>query len=58
MYASEALKARILEDGRNLGHGVLKVDGFINHQVDPVLMMEVGQELARYRKGLETADSP
>jgi len=29
---------RIRKDGKNLGHGILKVDGFINHQVDPVLM--------------------
>jgi len=29
-----------------LGRGILKVDGFINHQVDPVLMMEAGRELA------------
>jgi xanthine phosphoribosyltransferase len=46
MYASEALKARILEDGRNLGNGILKVDGFINHQVDARLMMQVGYALA------------
>jgi xanthine phosphoribosyltransferase len=30
----DALKMRILTDGRNLGNGILKVDGFINHQVD------------------------
>jgi xanthine phosphoribosyltransferase len=42
----EALKARILAEGQNLGRGILKVDGFINHQVDPRLMLEVGKELA------------
>lgn len=42
----KALKERILQEGRNLGHGILKVDGFINHQVDPMLMMEAGRELA------------
>jgi xanthine phosphoribosyltransferase len=42
----EALKARILADGKNLGRGILKVDSFINHQVDPTLMMEVSKELA------------
>ncbi len=42
-----ALKLRILTDGANLGNGILKVDGFINHQVDPVLMDICGQELAR-----------
>lgn len=43
----EALKKRIEQEGRNLGRGILKVDSFINHQVDPQLMMAVGQELAR-----------
>jgi xanthine phosphoribosyltransferase len=42
----QALKDRILRDGRNLGNGILKVDGFINHQVDPMLMDECGKELA------------
>jgi len=43
----DALKLRILTDGRNLGNGILKVDGFINHQVDPALMDACGRELAR-----------
>jgi xanthine phosphoribosyltransferase len=42
----EALKDRILRDGENLGRGILKVDSFINHQVDPALMLEAGRELA------------
>jgi xanthine phosphoribosyltransferase len=42
----EALKARIRREGKNLGGGILKVDGFINHQVDPGLMLEAGRELA------------
>jgi xanthine phosphoribosyltransferase len=42
----DALKMRILTDGRNLGNGILKVDGFINHQVDPALMDACGRELA------------
>ena len=42
----DALKKRILRDGENLGKGILKVDGFINHQVDPALMMEAGSVLA------------
>ena len=37
---------RIRRDGRNLGNGILKVDGFINHQVDPTLMEACGKELA------------
>jgi xanthine phosphoribosyltransferase len=42
----QALKERILRDGENLGRGILKVDSFINHQVDPLLMIEAGKELA------------
>jgi xanthine phosphoribosyltransferase len=42
----QILKDRILKEGRNLGNGILKVDGFINHQVDPALMHECGRELA------------
>ncbi|HET7089524.1 MAG TPA: xanthine phosphoribosyltransferase [Anaerolineae bacterium] len=43
----EILKQRILAEGRNLGRGILKVDSFINHQVDPVLMHACAKELAR-----------
>jgi len=43
----EALKKKIVEEGRNLGKGILKVDSFINHQVDTKLMWEAGRELAR-----------
>lgn len=38
---------RILKEGQNLGGGILKVDGFVNHQVDPALMDECGREFAR-----------
>ncbi len=43
----EELKERILRDGKNLGNGILKVDSFVNHQVDPRLMYACGGELAR-----------
>ena len=43
----QELKDRILQEGKNLGGGILKVDGFINHQVDPALMDACGQEFAR-----------
>jgi xanthine phosphoribosyltransferase len=42
----DALKRRILHEGRNLGRGILKVDSFLNHQVDPALIDECGRELA------------
>jgi len=41
------LEERILREGKNLGHGILKVDSFINHQVDPLLMDLCGREFAR-----------
>jgi xanthine phosphoribosyltransferase len=44
----EALRRRILAEGQNLGRGILKVDSFINHQIDTHLMFEVGRELARH----------
>jgi xanthine phosphoribosyltransferase len=40
------LKKRIMQEGRNLGGGILKVDSIINHQVDPLIMDECGKELA------------
>jgi len=43
----EPLRKRIEEEGENLGNGILKVDPFINHQVDPVLMDACGQALAK-----------
>jgi len=43
----QALIDRIVRDGKNLGNGILKVDGFINHQVDPALMDACGKEFAR-----------
>jgi len=43
----EELKQRILAEGENLGKGILKVDSFINHQIDPGLMDAIGRELAR-----------
>jgi len=43
----EPLRKRIEKDGESLSGGILKVDNFINHQVDPVLMDACGQEFAR-----------
>lgn len=48
----DKLIQRILSDGQNLGGGILKVDGFINHQVDPALMEACGQELAKLFKNV------
>jgi len=46
------LKERILRDGKNLGGGILKVDSFVNHQVDPLLMDACGREFARRFAGV------
>lgn len=46
------LKERIMESGKNLGGGILKVDGFVNHQVDAVLMDACGKEFARIFAGI------
>ena len=41
------LKDRILKDGRSFNGGILKVDSFINHQMDPILMKSIGVEFVR-----------
>lgn len=42
----DALKQRILDEGENLGRGILKIDSFLNHQLDPNLMEAIGEEVA------------
>ena len=49
----KALEDRIAREGLVLGGGILKVDGFINHQVDAVLMDECGVEFARLFKDVK-----
>lgn len=44
------LVERIKKDGHVLGEGVLKVDSFVTHQVDPVLMEQMGNRLAEVFK--------
>jgi len=44
------LKERILKEGKNLGSGILSVDSFVNHQVDPLLMDACGREFAAFFK--------
>jgi len=46
----ELLKKRILEDGRSCPGGILKVDSFINHQMDPTLMYKIAEEFIRLFK--------
>lgn len=42
----EPLRKRIEAEGQSMGGGILKVDPFINHQVDPDLMDACGKEFA------------
>ena|SRR5664279_1277590 len=49
----EALKQRILAEGRNLGSGILKIDSLLNHQIYPDLMLQMGQEMAARFKDLK-----
>ena len=43
----DLLKERILSDGKCFPGGILKVDNFTNHQMDPLLMQKMAEELAR-----------
>ncbi|MCI9155388.1 MAG: xanthine phosphoribosyltransferase [Lawsonibacter sp.] len=43
----ELLKRRIQEDGTVKGSDVLKVDSFLNHQMDVALFEEIGKEFLR-----------
>ncbi|WLR52962.1 xanthine phosphoribosyltransferase [Bacillus tianshenii] len=43
----ELLKQKIQNEGIVLSEEVLKVDSFLNHQMDPKLMQEIGNEFAK-----------
>ena len=43
----QALIERIRAEALHIGSGIIKVDGFINHQIDPALTTEAGKEFAR-----------
>lgn len=47
----ELLKRKIVNEGIVLSEQVLKVDSFLNHQIDPLLMQEIGRTFAnRFRE--------
>lgn len=46
------LKERILAEGSAKSENILKVDGFLNHQVDPVLMKNIGEDFASHYKNM------
>ena len=47
----DILNERIMQDGKCFSGGILKVDSFINHQMDPTLMMQIAEEFKRIFDG-------
>ena len=45
------LEERIQKDGKVRPGGILKVDNFLNHQIDPQLLYDMAQELKRLYEG-------
>ncbi|MBQ4506504.1 MAG: xanthine phosphoribosyltransferase [Firmicutes bacterium] len=45
------LEERILRDGKGIGTEILKVDSFLNHQLDVGLVRRMGEEFARLFAG-------
>lgn len=43
----ELLKQRIVEQGKIIGSDIIKVDMFLNHQIDVDLLCEIGKEFHR-----------
>lgn len=42
------LEEKIIKEGKVIGKDILKVDGFINHQVDSDFMYKIGDEFRKY----------
>lgn len=47
------LQEKIIKDGIVLNNSVLKVDSFLNHQIDPTVMKEISNEFIEYFKEKE-----
>ena len=43
----KSLEEKILTEGRAIGNEIVKVDGFLNHQLDVRFLDEIGREFAR-----------
>jgi len=43
----QALIERIQAEAVHIGKGIIKVDGFVNHQIDPALTTQMGVEFAQ-----------
>ena len=46
----KALEDKIIKEGKVLPGHILKVGGFLNHQIDVAFLMEMGKEIARLFK--------
>ena len=46
----DLLKDKILSEGRVVGDGILKVDGFLNHQIDVELVSAMGSDIYEHFK--------
>ncbi len=46
LLSLKALQDKIISEGKVISENVLKVDSFLNHQIDPQLMQAIGQEFA------------
>ena len=44
------LEEKILSEGIAVNEDILKVDSFVNHQVDPILMQQIGEAFAEHYK--------
>lgn len=47
----QALKDKILSEGKVIGDDILKVDGFLNHQIDTKFLEEIGCEFKKRFEG-------
>ena len=47
----ELLEQRILTDGKLLPGGILRIDSFLNHQLDPLLLQAMAKEVKRLFDG-------
>lgn len=52
MVNMKLLKDRIINDGRVIGDSILKVDNFLNHQIDVSLFNEIGKEFKKRFDGV------
>ena len=52
----KALVERIRAEAVHLGDGIIKVDGFVNHQIDPVLTSAIGRAFSQQFAGAGVSD--